>query len=210
VRVREMLDEIVSASHGMVRLQVIDPEPFSEDEDAANTLGLTGTPLDSGDTFYFGLSGSGPTDTRGTIPLFSAERQPFLEYDLTRMLHNLLAPQKKVVGIISSLPLDTGMGGAAAAMRGQAHPFAVYEQLQQFFDVRMFAPDLREIGQHIDLLVIAHPGALSDQALYAIDQFVMGGGRVLALVDPFSEVATTPGPDGRPPQGFRVASGLDK
>lgn len=209
-RVREMLDEIVSASRGMVRLQVIDPEPFSEDEDAANALGLTGTPLDSGETFYFGLSGSGPTDTRGTIPLFSAERQPFLEYDLTRLVHNLLAPEKKVVGIISSLPLDTGMGGAAAAMRGQAHPFAVYEQLQQFFDVRMFAPDLREIGQHIDLLVIAHPGALSDQALYAVDQFVMGGGRVLALVDPFSEVATTPGPDGRPPQGFRVASGLDK
>jgi ABC-type uncharacterized transport system involved in gliding motility auxiliary subunit len=209
-RVREMLDEFVAASGGKVRLEVIDPEPFSEAEDEAVALGLSGTPLDSGETFYFGVSGSGPTDARGTIPFFSADRQPFLEYDLTKLVHNLTGPTKKVVGIITSLPIDTGLGGAAAAMRGQARPFAIYDQLKQFFDVRMFAPDLREIGQHIDLLVIAHPGALSDQALYAIDQFVMNGGRVLALVDPYSEVAITPGPNGRPQPGFPMSSNLDK
>ena len=188
-RVRDLLGEYVVASDGMVRLEIVDPEPFSESEDEAVSAGLVGTPVTETESLYLGLVGSGPAGTRQTIPFFSQDREAFLEYDLTRLIDGLVTTRKPVVGILSSLPLDTGFGGAMAALRRQSFPFAVYEQLAQQFDVRMLAAQLEQIPGAIDLLIIAHPGPLTDEALYAIDQFVVRGGRIVVLVDPSAEIA---------------------
>ncbi|WP_439816078.1 GldG family protein [Zavarzinia sp. CC-PAN008] len=189
-RVRDLLREYVAASNGMIRLEVIDPDPFSETEDDAVAAGIQATQTPNGDPFYFGLVAAGATDRHEVIPIFAPDREAFLEYDLTRVIQNLSGPARKIVGLLTSLPMETGPGGAMAAMRGQSQPYAIYEQLAQVYEVRMFASDMVQIGDHINLLIIAHPGDLADQAIYAIDQYVLAGGRVLVLVDPYSEAST--------------------
>jgi hypothetical protein len=137
-RVRDMLEEITMAADGMVELDIIDPEPFSEAEDQAVAQGLVARPVAEGEVVYFGLVGTNLVDNVEIIPYFAAERQQYLEYDLARLLHNLGRPQKPVLGIISNLPLDTGAGGIMAAMRGQSQPFLIYAELSRSFRCRVY------------------------------------------------------------------------
>ena len=44
-RVRELLEEFAARANGKIRLQVIDPEPFSEAQDRADEFGLSAVPL---------------------------------------------------------------------------------------------------------------------------------------------------------------------
>ena len=107
IRVQEMLEEFAQVAGGQIHLQVTDPEPFSEEEDRAVAYGLQGVPLDSGSTqFYFGLAGTSSTDDQEIVPFFQPEREEFLEYDLTKLVHKLAHPQKQVVGLLTTLPLD--------------------------------------------------------------------------------------------------------
>ena len=111
VRVRELLEEYRRVASGKLRLSVIDPEPFSEEEDRAVGLGLQGVPVNDGTaTFYFGLVGTGSTDEEQIIPFFQPDREEQLEYDLTQLIHQLANPKQKVIGLLSTLPID----GAAA------------------------------------------------------------------------------------------------
>jgi ABC-type uncharacterized transport system involved in gliding motility auxiliary subunit len=209
-RVRDMLEEYASLSNGKLRLEVIDPEPFSEAEDQAVALGLRGAGGGGGgDVIYFGLVGTNAVDDQQVIPFFTQDRERFLEYDLTKLIYSLATPEKKVVGVISSLPLQYGPGGVQAAMRGRSRPMPIYEQLRQQFDVRMLEPDLATIDKDVGLLLIAHPAALSDKTLYAIDQYVLRGGHALVFVDPHSEMMSAPGPMGMP-SGGQAISRLDK
>jgi len=209
-RVRDMLEEYASLSNGKLRLEVIDPEPFSEAEDQAVALGLRGAGgAGGGDVIYFGLVGTNTVDDQQVIPFFTQDRERFLEYDLTKLIYSLATPEKKVVGVISSLPLQYGPGGMQAAMRGRSRPMLIYEQLRQQFDVRMLDPDLTTIDKDVGLLLIAHPAALSDKTLYAIDQYVLRGGHALVFVDPHSEMMSTPGPMGMP-NSSQATSRLDK
>ena len=139
-RVRDMLEEITMAADGMVQLEIIDPEPFSEAEDQAVAQGLVARPVAEGEVVYFGLVGTNLVDNVEIIPYFATERQQYLEYDLARLLHNLARPQKPVLGIISNLPLDTGAGGIMAAMRGQSQPFLIYAELADRFAIEFIAP----------------------------------------------------------------------
>jgi len=190
-RVRELLEEYANRSKGMIKLQVIDPEPFSDDEDRAVKLGIQGVPLDqqSGQQVYFGLVGTNSTDRREVIPFFQQEREAFLEYDLTKLVYALTDPKKPVVGVLSEMPLEFGAGGVMAAMRGQSQPYAVLEQLRQSFEVRLLKNDLSRIDDEIKVLVLARPKNLPPAAQFAVDQFVLKGGRVVALVDPWAESA---------------------
>src|SRR5690606_30357011 len=129
-RVRDLLEEIRDRSHGKIVLQVIDPEPFSEQEDLAMALGLKGARTTEGEVIYFGLVGTNLVDGLEAIPYFTDERQQYLEYDTTRLIQNLSRPKKPVLGIVTNLPLDTGAGGLMAAMRGQSQPFMIYEELR--------------------------------------------------------------------------------
>ncbi len=188
-RVRDLLQEYAARSHGKIVVQEIDPEPYTQAEDEASASGLSGAPTDSGDVVYFGLVGSNTIDGKEAIPFFSQDREPYLEYDLTSLIYRLSTPKKPVVGVISSLPLDTGAGGMAAALQGAAQPFVIYEQLQQTYDTKMLDADFAAIPANVDVLMIVAPPTLNAQQVYAVDQFVLHGGRALVFVDPLSELS---------------------
>ncbi len=210
-RVREMLAEYVALSNGKLRLEVLDPEPFSEIEDRALAHGLQGVPVDqSGEQVYFGLAASNMVDDERTIPFFQPDRERFLEYDLTRLVHELSNPRRPVVGVMSSLPLN---GDPRAMMMRQSsqfgQPAAVMTQIRQFFTVKDVALDAQAIDPDVQVLLVAHPQGLSESAQYAIDQFVMRGGKLLLLLDPHSESqAIRPGSAGQP--GGGTSSSLDR
>ncbi len=210
-RVREMLAEYVALSNGKLRLEVLDPEPFSEIEDRALAHGLQGVPVDqSGEQVYFGLAASNMVDDERTIPFFQPDRERFLEYDLTRLVHELSNPRRPVVGVMSSLPLN---GDPRAMMMRQSsqfgQPAAVMTQIRQFFTVKDIALDAQAIDPDVQVLLVAHPQGLSESAQYAIDQFVMRGGKLLLLLDPHSESqAIRPGSAGQP--GGGTSSSLDR
>ncbi|MFN4088013.1 MAG: GldG family protein [Alphaproteobacteria bacterium] len=198
-RVRDLLQEYEALSDGRLRLEVYDPEPFSPAEDRAVSFGLQGVPVDqSGELVYFGLAGTNAIDDRETIAFFDQSREALLEYDLTRVVYNLANPVKPKVGLITGLPLA---GTPHAARAGHDDSWVVYGQLRQFFEVEMLSANVDEIPEDVRLLVLVHPKIASEQTLYAIDQFVLGGGQLLAFVDPFSEAEATMPQPGMPPGG---------
>jgi ABC-type uncharacterized transport system involved in gliding motility auxiliary subunit len=198
-RVHDLLEEYAALSHGKIILEDVDPEPFTAAEDEATSNGLTGAPTDSGDTVYFGLVGTNRIDGKEIVPYFVPERESYLEYDLSALLYHLSTPAKPVLGIISSLPLDTGAGGMAAALQGTAQPFTIYSELSETYATQMLDPNLSRIPADVAVLMVVHPASLSATQLYAIDQFVLGGGRALIFVDPNSELAQAGG--GMDPRG---------
>ncbi len=200
-RVRDLLEEYAARSNGLIKLEVIDPEPFTDAEDVATAHGLRSAQTETGDLLFFGLVGTNAIDGREVVPFFPQERARFLEYDLTEMIHRLNEPKKPVLGIVSSLPLETGPGGIQAAMQGQARPFLVYEQLRERFEIEILDQDLDAVPDSVDVLMIAHPKPLTEAALFAIDQFVLAGGRALVFLDPYSEVSGQGAPMGRPVPG---------
>ena len=130
-RVRAMLDEYVAVSRGRVRLEILDPEPFSETEDRAQALGLQGVPVDqSGEQVWFGLVGTNLLDDERTIPFFQPDRERFLEYDLTRLVWELSNPRRPVLGVMSSLPLNGDPRAMMMRQPGVGQPYVVSTQLR--------------------------------------------------------------------------------
>jgi ABC-type uncharacterized transport system involved in gliding motility auxiliary subunit len=186
-RVRELLGEYALASEGKVNLTIIDPEPFSEEEDRAVSLGLQGIPISNGEsTFYFGIVGTNGLDDIEQIPYLTTEREEFLEYDVTKLIYALGNPKRKVIGLLSTLPID-GMSQRAAMGGQQPQPWMILEQMEQIFEVQRIATTVKAIPQAVDVLMLVHPKNFSDTTLYAIDQFVLAGGRIVAFVDPNAE-----------------------
>ncbi len=200
-RVREMLRQYAALAGGKLRLEFVDPEPFSDTEDQAMAQGMQGVPLDqAGEPVYFGLAGSNLLDDDRNIPFFKPERESFLEYDLTKLIYELSNPKLPVVGVMSSLPLD---GDPRMMMmthgQGGGQPWASMLQLRQNFAVKTVPLDAQAIDPDVQVLLVAQAQHLTDPALYAIDQFVMRGGRLMVMVDPDSEAeASIAGPDGSP------------
>jgi ABC-type uncharacterized transport system involved in gliding motility auxiliary subunit len=196
-RVREFLEEVTARAGGKIRLQVVDPQPFSEDEDRAAEAGLS--PLQVGDgtggTVYFGLAGTNSTDGRSVIPSFTPDREEFLEYDVAKLIQELSSPKKPVIGLVSTLPMQ-GQYNPMSGQMGETWP--ILAQLEQLFSIRPLTPDLDHIDKDVDVLMIVHPKNFPPKTLYAIDQFVMRGGNVLLFVDPDSG-ADTSGQDPRNP-----------
>ena len=198
-RVTEMLREYASASNGKIRLEFYDPEPFSDTEDRALAYGLQGVPMDqSGEQVYFGLAATNLVDDERTIAFFQPERERFLEFDLSKLIYELSSPKRPVVGTMTSLPLD---GDPRAMMMRQAggQPWVSAVQLRDAFTVKPVPLDAQVIDPDIQVLLVAQAQGLSDTALYAIDQFVMRGGRLMVMVDPHSEAqAQMPSQTGAP------------
>jgi len=192
-RVRDMLREYASLSHGNIIVEEIDTEPFTPEEDEAAAEGLTAAPTDTGEQVYFGLVGTNRIDGKQTIAYFSPDREAYLEYDLSSLVYRLSTPKKPQIGILSSLPLDTGSGGMAAALQGQSQPFTIYQELTQAYSTQMIDATFKRLPAGLDVLMIVHPPALTNTQLYAIDQFVLAGGRALVFVDPNSEISQAGG-----------------
>ena len=187
-RVEEMLEEYQQVAGSHLVLQILDPEPFSEEEDRAVGFGLQGIPLDNGTThFYFGLAGTSSTDDTEVIPFFQPEREEFLEYDLTKLVNSLAHPKKKMVGLMSTLPIDGGGGNPFMQQMGGGQPWLIVNQIEQVFELKKIEPTATVIPDDISVLMIVHPKSLTDATLYAIDQFVLGGGHALIFVDPLAE-----------------------
>jgi len=186
-RVREMLEEMASRSGGKLKLEVIDPLPFSEDEDRATSFGLQSVPVSAaGDKVFFGLAGTNSTNGQASIPFLQPDKESFLEYDVAKLIHELETPKKPVVGLLSGLPIAGGPDQAARQMR---EPWAIDQQWSQLFEMRnVDAAALKAIDKDIDVLVVVQPKQLGDDAQYAIDQFVLRGGHLLVFVDPQAEL----------------------
>jgi ABC-type uncharacterized transport system involved in gliding motility auxiliary subunit len=191
-RVQELLLEYQRASNGMIRLYTSSPQPFSDEEQRAKQYGLQSVPIEGEpDPLYFGLAGTNLLDGVETIPFFQPEKEDTLEYDLTKLIYKLSNQDRKTVGVISSLQVDgeqyDPMKGEVASPDG-AKPWAMMNELREMFDVTMLPKDIRRIPSSIDVLVVVHPKDFQDTTLYAIDQYVLAGGKLVSYVDPYAEL----------------------
>ncbi len=187
-RVREMLAEFASAADGRLIVQHIDPLPFSEDEDRAALFGLEPVNLGSlAQGVYFGLAGTNAVGDEAAIPFFQPDKEAFLEYDLARMIYSLANPEKPVIGLMSGVPAS---GGFDPQRQQMTQPWMSVQQARQLFEVRALPANLDRIDDDVDVLWLIQPGVLEERTLYAIDQFIMGGGRAALFIDPFVEVTS--------------------
>lgn len=176
-RVEEMLKAYQREAGGKLKLKVIDPAPFSEDEDQAAEFGLQAVPLQQGgDSLYFGLAGKNAEGTTQVIPFFALDQEEFLEYELSRLLLSLAKPERPVVGVLSGLQIN---GGFDMASRQPTPPWMVMEEIRQLFQIESLKADVDLIPEHVSVLLLVHPKQLPEQTLYAIDQFVLRGGKLL-------------------------------
>lgn len=186
-RVRELLERYASLSSGRLKVEFYSPLPFTDIEDLAVGAGLQGIPVSqAGEQVYFGLAGTNSTDDEEVIAFFQPERERFLELDLTRLIAKLVDPTKKTIGLLSFLRMDPGPRLPMARQRAGTRWY-ILDQMRERFDVRTIKIDVTRIDDDLDVLMVVHPKGLSDATLYAIDQYVLGGGRVLVFVDPHSE-----------------------
>lgn len=193
-RVRGLLQEFASASQGRVRLRLVDPEPFSEAEDAAVEAGLRGAMVEPGrpDVLYLGLVGTSSTDDREVVPFLHWNKEASLEYDIARLIYRLGTPVKPVIGVLSALPVDGRPAMPFPGAPPATPPWYMLDQLRSVFDVRVLPAELREIPAEVSVLLVVHPKDVSETTLYAIDQYVLGGGNALIFTDPYCEVDRPP------------------
>ena len=198
-RVEEMLKAYERAAEGKLKLHVIDPQPFSAEEDQAAEFGLQAIPLNAGgDKLYFGLAGRVGDGVPQAIPVFALDQEEFLEYDLSRLVQSLAKPERPVIGVLSGLPLN---GGFDMQTRQPSQPWMVMEEIRQQFQIESLKAGIDQIPEKVSVLLLVHPKDLPEQSLYAIDQFVLRGGKLLAFVDPYSEIDS-----GMPMPGEEAAS----
>jgi ABC-type uncharacterized transport system involved in gliding motility auxiliary subunit len=186
-RVRTMLEQYRGISRGKLQISFLDPEPFSDAEDQAVAAGLKGVRLNNeGDMGYFGLVGRNSTDTEASLPFLAAERERFLEYDVTKMIVTLANQSKSTIGLISTIPVE-GNPGMPMMGRPPTQPLLLIEQVREFFEIKSLPKDVKEIPADIGVLMLIQPEGLSAETAFAIDQFALSGGKVLAFVDPVAE-----------------------
>jgi len=186
-RVREFLQEVAQASKGRITLRVIDPAPFSEAQDEARAAGIAPLRLDgSGKELMLGLVAKNSVDQTEAMPFLDPNKEPFLEYDVMRLVQSIGRVKKPTIGLLSSLPLAGG-GVNPADPRQPAEPWQIYLQLKQLYQVKDIATTEAALPEGLDALVIVHPRELSTDMLRSIDDYALKGGRILAFLDPHCE-----------------------
>jgi len=183
-RVEDLLNEYKSAGRGKVIVEKFNPEPDSDAEDSAQLDGIEGQLTNAGEKFYLGLSISF-LDQKAAIPVLAPDRERLLEYDITRGIAQVGETKKPVVGVMSALPV---MGRSLDPIRKQqpSEPWVLVQELKKIFDVREVKLDAPKIDDAIKVLLVIHPRNLSEDTEYAIDQFVLRGGKLVAFVDPYA------------------------
>lgn len=194
-RVAEMLEEFVAVAGDNLVLQQLDPVQFSEEEDRAAQFGLQPIGVGNrGDDIYFGLAATNSVGDQAIIAAFRSDREAFLEYDLATLIYSLANPDKVVVGLVDGASMS---GGFDMQTQQPSQPWVITQQARQLFEVRTLPASFESVEDEVDVLWLVHPQDLDEQTLYAIDQFVLRGGRALVFVDPFLEIAAAAaGPGG--------------
>ncbi|GJM11786.1 MAG: hypothetical protein DHS20C12_01890 [Pseudohongiella sp.] len=209
-RVQELLREIVLASNGRLTLSVIDPEPFSEDEDLATEFGIQAVPVtQGGQAIYFGLVAAqeesavvNPALGRAaeTMALIRPDQEQFLEYEFMKLVSKVNNPDLQVVGLLTGLDIDGGFDPIA----GQAtQQWMIMDIIRQLYAVQRVDTAAGAIDEEIDILMMVHPQGLSQQMLYAVDQFVMRGGKTIVFLDPNADSMVS-----RSQQGNLIPAGM--
>jgi len=184
-RVDELLQEFVNNSNGKLVLKRINPAPFSEEEDQAAAFGLQAVPVGaSGSTLYLGIAGSNSVDLVQAMPFLQPSKEKFLEYDLAKMISTLGNPERKTIGLLSTLNMEPGFDTMTQAPR---EGWVLYDQLAQLFEIQTIPAGSETLPAGLDLLLLVHPKDLGDGMLYQIEQFVLNGGHLVAFLDPFAE-----------------------
>jgi ABC-type uncharacterized transport system involved in gliding motility auxiliary subunit len=207
-QVEDLLGEYRQASKGLVEIQKLDPEPDSDAEDSARLDGVDPQMLSNGEQLYLGLSVS-MLDQKETIPFLSPDRERLLEYDISRSVSRVSDSGKKVVGIMSPLPVA---GRQASPMMMQMEqqpqePWIFYNELGRDYTVKQVDMNPDKIPDDVNVLVVIHPRDISIAAQYALDQFVLRGGKLIAFLDPSAVLDRQP-EGGYMPQSS--SSNLDK
>jgi ABC-type uncharacterized transport system involved in gliding motility auxiliary subunit len=184
-RVDELVAEFANHGKGKLILKRIDPAPFSEQEDQAAAFGLQAVPVGaSGETLYLGLAGSNSLDDVQTMPFLQPSKEQFLEYDLAKMVSSLGNPERKTIGLLSSLSMEPAYEPMTQSARDA---WVVYEQFSQLFAIDRIDADSGTLPEGLDVLLLVHPKDLDEGMLYQVEQFVLGGGHLIAFLDPFAE-----------------------
>ena len=198
-RVEDMLNEFEAHSDGTLDVSVIDPAPFSEDEDRAAAFGLQAVRLQiSDDPLYFGVAGSNAVGDEEFIAFMDPQREQFLEYDLAKLVYSLSRVDEPVVGLVSSLPLT---GGFDPMQTSVTEPWIVTSQISDLFDLMDLDVIEDEIEDNVDVLLLVHPKGATPRQLYAFEQYLFRGGRALVFIDPLAE-ADPANPPGGPMAGM--------
>jgi len=187
--VQDLLAEYQQNSHGRIKIIKLDPKPDSEAEDSANLDGIDGQDLNSTDKVYLGLSFR-CLDSKQAIGFLSPDRANLLEYDISRAISSVSNPKKSVIGVISALPVTGHAQSPMMMMQRQqpTPPWVFLQELKQNYEVREIPLTTEKIDDDISVLVLVHPKGITEGAQFAIDQFLMRGGRMVALLDPSSYV----------------------
>ena len=183
-RVVELIEEYVLLAGGKLNFEEIDPQPFSVQEDAANAAGINAVAINEGKPdIFFGLNSTSATGQQ-SIGFLHPQREQLLEYDINDLIYQSLSPDKPKIGLITALGVDGGYGQS-----GPIDPWTVHDQLALSFTVEKLVGDLESIPEDLDALVLIHPSDMGAQNLYLIDQYVLGGGKLVAFLDPYAEQA---------------------
>ena len=184
-KIEDLLAEYRQAANGKLVVEKLDPQPDSDAEDSARLDGVEGEMLQNGEKFYLGLSVS-IIDSKQAIPFLAPNRERQLEYDLSRAITRVVSPDKPVVGIMSPMPVFGAPSNPMMARMGQqgSQPWALVTELKNDFSVKSVPMDSEKIDDDVKVLIVIHPRDIKDNAQYAIDQFVLRGGKLIAYLDP--------------------------
>jgi ABC-type uncharacterized transport system involved in gliding motility auxiliary subunit len=183
-RVEDLLNEYKAAGRGKVVVEKFNPEPDSDAEDSAQLDGIEGQLTNTGEKFYLGLS-IAFLDQKAAIPVLAPDRERLLEYDITRGIAQVGETKKPVVGVMSALPV---MGRSLDPIRKlqPSEAWVLIQKLKKIFDVREIRLDAPNIDDDVKVLLVIHPRNLPEETEYAIDQYVLRGGKLIAFVDPYA------------------------
>jgi len=188
-KVEDLLHEYQQIAGKNLIIQKFDPQPDSDAEDSARLDGLEPQTLQGNDQFYLGVSVA-LADSRVVIPFLDPERERQLEYDLTRAISQVFTPEKPTIGVLSALPVFGQPANPMMAESGQQGTpgWGLIDQLKQDFDLKQVELTTDKIDDRIKVLLVIHPKDISEATQYAIDQFVLRGGKLIAFLDPLSIV----------------------
>ncbi len=178
-----LLGRYQDKSNHLIKMEILDPEPYSNVENEAKTAGLVPLPDSGNEKLYFGAVFSDDKGRSYTIPQFSPQRLNYLENDLSRAVSNILMPKRKVIGIASDLPLvNPGFMNAEKAKN-----WTFVNLLAKDYTIAPISTTTAEIP-NVNVLMVVATGKLPSLFIYALDQYILRGGRLLLIIDPASEI----------------------